>query len=87
MHIDTYPESIDSPGEVPTTLKGLVVEHHLTEREIRVMQIGEQFVCIPQQQSDARLRTRSSGRNRTLANEGPVYRKVTISYDQSQLGV
>jgi N-acyl-phosphatidylethanolamine-hydrolysing phospholipase D len=47
MHFDTYPESLDSLGEAPAALRALMAEQHLTEQQVRIMQIGEQLVCIP----------------------------------------
>ena len=47
IHFDTYPESIDSLGEAPVTLRSLMAEEHLTDKQVLIMRIGEQCVLIP----------------------------------------
>lgn len=49
IHFDTYPESIDSLGEAPATLRALKAAQHLNDEQVFIMRIGEQRVLIPKQ--------------------------------------
>jgi N-acyl-phosphatidylethanolamine-hydrolysing phospholipase D len=49
IHFDTYPESIDSLGEATATLRAVMAEQELTNKQVIILQVGEQSVLIPKQ--------------------------------------